>query len=181
MHLRLTTALAGVLWAVFGVCAMLTPLGRHTAHDAGRGYDVVVDRVLYTLYALPGALAVLLSAAALLGIASGAGRLLGAVAAALGAVALGGVAAAFDPLFMGPQILGTLALGAAACAASRGLSGGASHGLLALGLAGVASLGLWPLVWAVELLPPAGGALMLALFGLGWAAVGRGAPSARAA
>ena len=44
--------------------------------------------------------------------------------------------------------------------------------LLALGLLGLFLLPLWPLVFAGEVVPEAGGAGIIALFGLGWVLVG---------
>jgi hypothetical protein len=80
-------------------------------------------------------------------------------------------------LFTGPRIFGTLALSGATLLAgmeirrSSAMSGWGTE-LVALGLLGLFLLPLWPLVNAIELIPEAAGAAVIALFGLGWVLTG---------
>jgi hypothetical protein len=99
------------------------------------------------------------------------------VAVALAFLSLGGVIALFDPVFTAGRIFGTLALGVAAfltgVAARRGgAARGSAVALLALGLLGMFLLPLWPLPDAVQWVPEAAGAALIALFGPGWATLG---------
>lgn len=171
----------GLLWAPYGVFEMLEPWGAAKVYREDVGYALVTDALLFVTYSLPGALALLLTSSGLLGILAllrpPAGRILAYAALALAALSLAGVVALFDPVFTAARIFGTLALGAAAVLASLGARrAGAGSGwtlaLLALGLLGLFLLPLWPLVYAVEWLPEAGGAALIALFGTGWVGLG---------
>ncbi|MFN2383892.1 MAG: hypothetical protein ABR559_06465 [Gemmatimonadota bacterium] len=195
----------GLLWASYGVFEMLEPWGVDTVYRDDVGYALVTDTSLFVAYSLPGSLALLLTALGLLGVLARLGllgvlarlglpaartgrigRLLAYVALALGALSLVGVVVAFDPLFTAGRIFGTLALGAATVVAGRAARGaGAPPGwvaaLLLLGLLGLFLLPLWPLVYAVQLLPAGAGAACIALFGLGWVALGPALWSGRGA
>ena len=103
--------------------------------------------------------------------------MLGYVSLVLGGLSLAGVIAGFDPLFTGPRIFGTMTLGAATLLAgitSRRASTVSITGanLVGLGLLSLFLFPLWPLVYAVELVPAGLGATIIAAFGLGWAAIG---------
>ena len=175
-RLALAAVAGGLLWIPYGVLELLEPLGADTAWSDARAYDVVVDRGLFVLYGAPGALALVLSAmAAMIAVRRvGGGRAAQAcawAAIALGVVSAAGLAIALDPLFTGPRILGTLVLGASRCLAAFA-SGRVDRRLLGLGAAARAMLALWPAVYAVEVLPATLGALLIALFGIAWAAWG---------
>ena len=194
-----STALArwgGLLWAPYGVFEMLEPWGVDTVYRDDMGYALVTDTRLFVAYSLPGSLALLVTALGLLGVLARLrlpaartgriGRRLAYVALALGALSLLGVSVAFDPLFTAARIFGTLALGAATILAGLAARGaGASPGwvaaLLLLGLTGLFLLPLWPLVYAVQLLPTGAGAACIALFGLGWMVLGSALWSGRGA
>lgn len=153
----------GLLWIAYGPLELLEPFGADTRYDEAKGYDVVTDRAAWTLTSATGAVALLLTALA-------ARRLLAsrlAVAAAvLGGVALLATAVGFDPLFTGPRILGTALLAFTLLRAPQGRIAG-------LGALGLLLLPLWPLVFAVEVVPPALGAALFAAWGAGWVLVGR--------
>lgn len=183
----LAAILGGLLWVPYGVFEMIEPWGMDTVYRDEMGYSAIVDRRLFIAYSLPGSLALLLTALGLRGIDArhrlsatrigGIGRILAYVALALGVLSLAGVGALFDPLFTAGRIFGTLALGAAAAlagiAARRvGAPPGWVAALLLLGLLGLLLLPLWPLVYAVGLLPAGAGAAFIVLFGLGWVALG---------
>ena len=185
----LAAALGGLLWMPYGVFEMTQPWGDDTVYRDDRGYEVVTDALLYHLYSLPGSAALMLTALGLLGAfrlrglpAGRAGRvgvLLAYAALALAVLSAAGVVVRFDPVFTGPRILGTLALGggtllAGVAARRTGAAASWTTALQALGLLGLVLLPLWPLVYAVELVPEAGGAAVIALFGLGWVLVGYG-------
>ena len=186
----------GLLWVPYGVFEMLEPWGTDTVYRDDVGYSLITDTRLFVAYSLPGSLALLLTVLGLLGILAGLrlsaarsgriGRLLAYVALALGALSLFGVVATFDPLFTAGRIFGTLALGAATVVAGLAARGaGAPPGwvaaLLLLGLLGLFLLPLWPLVYAVQLLPAGAGAACIALFGLGWVVLGSALWSRRGA
>ena len=122
----------------------------------------------------------ILTATALLGVlrllqqqwGTAVGRLVGWLAVALGVISLVGLAIPFDPLFTGPRILGTLLLGLATVLGATAARGGSRTYLAVLGLTGLALMPLWPLVYAVNVVPAGVGAALIALFGLGWAALG---------
>ena len=179
--------LGGLLWVPFGVFVMLEPWGAASIYREDLGYGLITDILLFRAYILPGGLALLLSAVGLLGIFAflgptagrgrTSGRLLACVALALAVLSLAGLVALFEPMSAVGQTLGSLALGAATFLAGRGArAAGAARdwtlGLMTLSLAGLLLLPLWPLVYAVELVPPAAGAAFIGLFGLGWVALG---------
>jgi hypothetical protein len=175
-RLALAAVAGGLLWIPYGVLELVEPFGADTAWSDTRAYDVVVDRGLFVLYGAPGTLALVLSAVAALAAVRrvGGGRAARAcarAALALGLVSGAGLAVALDPLFTGPRILGTVALGAALCLAAFA-PGRLDRRLLGLGAAAMAMLALWPAVYAFELLPATLGALLVALFGVAWAAWG---------
>ena len=179
--------LGGALWVPYGVFEMLEPWGTDTVYREDVGYSLITSAPLFVAYSLPGALALLLTSLGLLGVlallgppagrARTGGRILAYAALALAALSLVGVVALFDPVFTAARIFGSLALGAAAVLAGLGArrasaGPGWTLALLALGLLGLFLLPLWPLVYAVELLPAVAGAAFIALFGLGWVALG---------
>ena len=184
----------GLLWAPYGVFEMLEPWGTDTVYRDDVGYSLVTDMRLFVAYSLPGSLALLLTALGLLGVlarlrlpatrAGRIGRILAGVALALGVLSLVGVIVAFDPLFTTGRIFGTLTLGAATLLVGvdmrrAGTAPGWAGALLALGCLGLFLLPLWPLVYAVQLLPPGAGAAFIGLFGLGWVALGYALRSGR--
>jgi hypothetical protein len=59
----------GVLWALFGVFEMLEPLGAAKVYVESLGYERVTRPPVFQLYQLPGALALALMALALIGVA----------------------------------------------------------------------------------------------------------------
>ena len=169
----------GALWAVYGVFEMLKPWGVAEVYRPDLGYELITDRALYTLYGLPGTAALVLGGLGVRALARGrAGRLVALGRSfAYGSVAAGvlsgvGLAIGSAPLFFGPIALGMLVLGAAACFASAGARGPDRVVLLLTGALGLFTLALRPLVYAVGVIPPAGGAAAIALFGLGWVALG---------
>lgn len=186
-RLGAAAALGGLLWVIYGVFEMLQPWGDDTVYRDDRGYEVVTATLLYWLYSLPGSLALLLTALGLLGVVAllrlpvgrpgRAGRVLAYAALALAVLSLVGLAVRFDPLFTAPRIFGTLALGVATLlvgidAGRAGMARKWAVALLVLGLLGVFLLPLWPLVYALEVVPEGGGAGVIALFGLSWVLVG---------
>jgi hypothetical protein len=185
----------GLLWVPYGVLEMLEPGGADVVYRPELGYSLVVDAARFVAYSLPGALALLLTAVGLLGVFAllgppagrpgASGRVLAYVALALGVLSLAGVAALFDPVFTAGRVFGSLALGAATLLAGfgarrAGTSPGWTLGHVALGVMGLLLLPLWPLVYAVGPVSPAAGAAVIALFGLGWVALGYTLWSARA-
>jgi hypothetical protein len=95
----------------------------------------------------------------------------------LGLISLVGVVLVFDPVFTAGRIIGTLSLGGAALLASvAARRGGAAiawvWALFLLGALGVFLLPLWPLVYALGWFPEEAGAMVIALFGIGWMWVG---------
>ena len=183
----LAAIVGGLLWAPYGIFEMLEPWGAATVYREDVGYELITDPPLFVAYSLPGALALMLTSLGLLGVlallgppagrARTGGRILASAALALAALSLAGVVALFDPVFTAARIFGTLALGAAAVLASLGArrasaGSGWTLALLALGLLGLFLLPLWPLVYAVGLVPAAGGAAFIVLFGLGWVGLG---------
>ena len=171
----------GLLWLPYGVLELLEPWGQDVRYDQSLGYDVVLDRQLFTLYSLPGALAVILCAVALLdlqqrmGVASRGARGTAAAAAALGAISLLGVVLGFDPAFTGGRIVGTLVLGAAVLLTATRAGRPWRARLVALGILAMFLLPVWPLVFAVGWLSPSVGAAALGLHGAAWFAVGAAA------
>lgn len=179
--------LGGALWVPYGVFAMLEPWGADVVYRDDVGYSVITNTSLFVTYSLPGSLALLLTSLAMLGVlalfGTSAGRIgrialvLTYVALALSVLSLAGVILLFDPLFTSGRIFGSLVLGTATFLAgvdarrSR-LAPGWTVALIALGLAGLFLFPLWPLVYAVQWLSEGAGAVVVALFGLGWLVTG---------
>ncbi len=180
----LLLVVGGLLWLPYGIFEFLSPWGVDAVYDDGRGYEVVTDRLVFTVYTAPGAAALLLTALGALGLvgrlrAGGRSRrftvLVLWLAVAASVVSLIGVATAWDPMATGGRIGGSLLLGigtvAAAAASARdplapvALLGG-------LGALGLFLLPLWPLVYAVDVVPPIGAVCVLGTFGLGWVVLG---------
>ncbi|CAA9481092.1 MAG: hypothetical protein AVDCRST_MAG69-777 [uncultured Solirubrobacteraceae bacterium] len=177
---------AGLLWFLYGWFELATPFGVDTVYDDRRGFEVVVDRALFALYSLAGACALGAAAATVLRLASRSpadrarsARALAHLALVAALVAATGAAVGFVPLFFAPQTLGTPILGAATWLAA-GLAENETRRLhlRCLAVAAVALLGLWPAVWAIEVLLPAAGAALIGCFGLGWAALAPAAAQA---
>ena len=184
----LAAMLGGALWIPYGIFEMLEPWGADVAYRDDVGYSVIIDASLFVAYSMPGSLAVLLTSLGLLGVltllrVSAAGRsgrsalILVYVALALSILSLAGVIAQFDPLFTVGRVFGSLALGTAALLVGIGalrsrMAPGWTLTLLYLGLAGLFLFPLWPLVYALEWVPQAGGAAFMVLYGLGWMVLG---------
>ena len=184
----LAAMLGGALWIPYGIFEMLEPWGADVAYRDDVGYSVITDASLFVAYSMPGSLAVLLTSLGLLGVlillrVSAAGRsgrsalILVYVALALSILSLAGVIAQFDPLFTVGRVFGSLALGTAALLVGIGalrsrMAPGWTLTLLYLGLAGLFLFPLWPLVYALEWVPQAGGAAFMVLYGLGWMVLG---------
>lgn len=173
--------LGGLAYLPFGVAEFVRPWGSATSYDASRAYDVVVDRSLYWWSALPGSLGLLLTATGLVALLSPlpAGRrrtvtrVLAGLSVALGAASLLGVVVAFDPVTTGCRILGFLVMGAASAVSARVVTDPVSRRLLvALAVAGLLLVAVWPLVYAVQILPATGAAAVFVLYGAGWAWLG---------
>lgn len=58
----------GALWIVYGVFLMLEPWGPAEVYREDLGYQLVTNQPLYWVYAVPGSLALGLTALALLGL-----------------------------------------------------------------------------------------------------------------
>ena len=183
----LTAMLGGALWVPYGIFEMLEPWGADVAYRDDVGYSVITDASLFVAYSMPGGLAVLLTSLGLLGVFArlGAsvgpidrlGTILAYVAVALAVLGLAGVIALFDPLFTVGRVFGTLALGTATllagvAALKSRTAPGWTLALLSLGFAGLLLFPLWPLVYALQWVPPAAGAAFMVLFGLGWMVLG---------
>lgn len=174
-------ALGGLLYVPFGLTEFVRPWGSPVRYDSERAYDVVVDRSLYWWSAAPGSLALALTAAGTVLLLRRAPRsracswALGLAAAAclLGVVSCAGVAASFDPVGTGMRMLGFLAIGSATTFAARALPVEVAPARL---VGAVAALGLflvplWPLVYAVEVVPAPLAAGWFALYGVVWASL----------
>ena len=183
---RLLLALGGVLWLPVGVLEFVQPWGSPVRYDEEHAYDVVVERPLYWVSAAPGSVALALTGLGLLGAVlgspAGARAVRPALAGAgamvlLGAAGVAGVLLSFDPVATGTRMLGLLVTGAACATAllacrSQEPRTGVRRTLAALaGLAPFVFL-LWPLVYAVELMPAAGAAAVTPVFGLAWVFLG---------
>ncbi len=188
--------LGGVLWVPYGVFEMLEPWGPDVVYRDELGYAQVIDAPRFVAYSLPGSLALLLTSLGLLGILAQLRlptRRVGRIARVLAYAALGlailstaGVIVQVDPLFTGGRVFGSLALGAATLLAAvdvrrDGEAPGWTLTLMVLGLIGLLLLPLWPLVYALQWVPRGGGAVLIALYGLGWVAVGSSLWSTRRA
>jgi len=192
----LAAVLGGLLWLPHAVFEMLEPWGPATEYRDDLQYQLILDTPLFVAYSLPGALALLLTSIAL-SLLTGALRLpvdgvgrvgviLARIAAGLAVLSLAGIAVLFAPLFVGGLVIGSLALAAGTLmlgitASEPTGSGLWSIDMLLLGLLGLLMLPLRPLVYAAGLVPNWAGAAIIALFGLGWTALGlalaaRGAP-----
>ncbi len=184
--LAVLLTLSGLLWAVHGTLTMLKPWGEESRYSESRGYSLVVDQSAFLAYNTPGAAALLLSALALLALRvrvlpertarpplAKAGTVLIVLAALLGAGSVVGVAVLSDPVFTATRVAGALLLGigAAAIASAAADTGSAwSRWLLVVGLLALGLMPLWPLVYAVTVLPEWGGAVYFAVFGATWLA-----------
>jgi len=183
----LAAMVGGALWVPYGVFEMLEPWGVDTVYSDDVGYSLITNTSLFVTYSLPGSLALLLTSLGLLGVVARlglrAGRIarigliLTYVAVALAILSLAGVIVLFDPLFTSGRVFGSLALGIATFlvgvdAPRRRAAQGWTAALMALGLAGIFLFPLWPLVYALMWVPEIAGAAFIALFGLGWLAVG---------
>jgi hypothetical protein len=131
-------------------------------------------------YNAPGAAALLLTALATLALGrarvprkprtQAAGTVAVALAAALGIVSAVGVAVMFDPVFTAARVAGSLVLGVGAVLLAIGnpLRDSSMGWLAAAGVLSLGLLPLWPLVYAVKLMPEWGGAAYFGAFGLAW-------------
>ncbi len=179
--------LGGAFWAPYGIFTMLNPWGTDVVYRDDVGYSVITNTPLFVAYSLSGSLAVLLTSLGMIGVLARLGvsggpigrtaLILTYVALALSILSLTGVIVLFDPLFTTGRIFGSLALGTATFLVGvetrRGhTASGWTVALLTLGLAGIFLLPLWPLVYALQWVPEGAGAVFIALFGLGWLAVG---------
>lgn len=183
-RISLPAILGGMLWIPYGIFEMLQPWGPDTEYREDIGYEIVINDVLYRLYSLPGSMALLLTSIALAGIhrlsdrdSMRISRVLTYTAATLGVLSATGVISRFDPLFTAPRIFGTMVLGLAMLLTGMRLPRAdptsANHIVfMALGLLGLFLFPLWPLVHAVEIIPEWLGAVIIALFGLGWMLAG---------
>ena len=179
--------LGGLLWAPYGFFEMLEPWGAAKIYQGQFQGEVVTNTPLFLIYSLPGSLALLLTALGLLGVirsgglpASRLGKggvVLAYLAAGLGVLSALGVVTQFVPLFVASLVFGSLFLGAASLvvgidARRAGAASRWTVALVILGMMGLFLFSLRPLVYALEWLPEAAGAAFMALFGLGWAALG---------
>lgn len=177
-------ALGGILWAVYGALTMLTPWGEEVRYSEDRGYSIVTDDSLFVGYNGPGAAALLLTTVAMLALAgrlgTGPRRAAAAstvclwIAVVLAMLTAVGVVILSDPLFTAGRVFGAFFLGLAmvllgwATAPDGSASGRwiATTGALMVGL-----LPLWPLVYAVRVVPAWGGAAYFGVLGLACLAV----------
>lgn len=174
----------------FGVLEFVRPWGNPVQYDEQRAYDVVVDPLLYRLSATPGSIALTLTGLGLLALVLGsppAARVrrpavvgAGAVVV-LGAASTVGVLVLFDPAATGMRMLGLLVTGAACGLALAALDpqrsrAGVAGTLLALAVLSPFVFALWPLVYAVELMPTSGAAFVVAVFGAVWVRLAAAAP-----
>ncbi len=179
----------GLLWIPYGVFEFIQPWGEDVKYDEERAYDVVVDRGLFTLYSAPGALALVMTALAALALITlwrlpeyrwgRAARVAAVGAVGLGVVATTGVAVGFDPASTGGRILGSVVLGislttAAAAVRHSGSTPVDARALVGLGAFAVGMMLLWPLVYAVQVLPAAAAAVVIGVFGVLWVRLGLG-------
>ena len=183
----LAAVTGGLLWVGYGLLAMLRPLGIDVVYREELGYSVVVAVPVFVAYNLPGSIALVLTSIGLLGITPNAvrrdqpmeraTRWLAYVAVALGVISLASVVLLVDPVFTTARIFGTLALGAATVtAAVAARQSGADTAWVALlgvlGILGLLLFPLWPLVYMLTWFTETIGALVFAVFGIGWLVVG---------
>lgn len=174
----------GALWIAYGIFEFLKPLGEGTGpYRPDLGYELVADPLRYVIYGAAGGFALVLTALALVrhsprvGGLVRIGRVLAYVAGALGALALVGVISQVVPLFFGSLVAGSLLLGLATFVVGLATIGdraatAQARLLISTGVVGILTLPLRPLVYAVTVVPHVGGALVIALFGLGWIGLG---------
>lgn len=174
----------GALWIAYGIFEFLKPLGEGTGpYRPDLGYELVADPLRYVIYGAAGGFALVLTALALIGHSTPGrglvrlGRVLAYVAGALGALALVGVISQVVPLFFGSLVAGSLLLGLATFAVGVATVGARvataqARLLVATGVLGILTLPLRPLVYAVTVVPRVGGAMVIALFGIGWIGLG---------
>lgn len=184
-------AAGGVLWIVHGYFRNMTPQGPDVVWREDLGYSPIVSTELFLLYNLPGVFALLLTAWAALSYLATlntahtglkrTAQILALLAAVFGLIATAGQIVLFDPLTFGSISFGTPTLGLAIFLTGLAVasdSRGQEHprvlgpGLMLLGAIGLFILPLRPLMYALELLPLAFGALVFALFGAGWVVLG---------
>lgn len=173
----------GVLWGVHGPLTMLQPWGEEVRFSESRGYSVVVDDALFVLYNGPGAAGLLLTALGVLALRrrlrsrrphlAALGTVSTRIAIAFGLVSVLGVVALFDPVFTAARVLGALLLGLGCVCLAVGVRGDTPPGrwptwLAATGALSLGLLPLWPLVYAVEVLPEWAGAAYFGVFALAW-------------
>lgn len=182
-RLALSALVGGALWIPYGIFEMLEPWGPGKVYREDLGYELVTDSLLYVVYSLPGSIALILTAIALLSLGSSgrrvarAGRILASVAGAIGALSTVGVIVQFVPLFFTGLTFGSLFLAVGAVTLGIDAGGGRTSLawpslLIATGVLGVLTLPLRPLVYALALVPNVVGAGLIGLFGLGWVAFG---------
>lgn len=177
------TSVGGMLWALYGFLAMLTPWGAEVVYQEAQGYSVVLHGGLFVLYSLPGGLALVLTSWGLIQITAHLRQpskridkltlALAFVATFLGLASVVGVILQLDPLFSAARIFGTLVLGlATTMAAVMAHRAPADRGWVVVfaltGLLGLSLFPLWPLVYAFAFVTMLEGALIIALFGVGW-------------
>ena len=177
----------GVLWSAYSVFEMLAPWGVASVYQDDLGYDRMLNVRLFQTYVLPGTVAVMLLSCGLLGLiarwqlpatrTTRVARMLAYVALGCGSVGVVGGLLPLAPLALGGAMLGSIVVGFATflvALASRDAPVGRAErvAVLVVGVLGLMLMPLRPLVNALDLLAPSAGALVLALFGLGWAGIG---------
>ncbi len=181
----LGAAIGGILWTVYGAFLMLEPWGVAEVYKEDLGYQLVTNRPLYWIYTLPGGLALMLTALALLGIrreyglprgrVGKLGLVLTYLTLGLALLSLVGGVTLIAPLSFAGRAFGTLALGAATFLIGLDLPSAkkaSKTALLVLGGMGLLLLPLLPLVFAVALITTSMAAVFFAVFGLGWSVMG---------
>ncbi len=183
-------ALGGALWYLYGL-SLMEPMGAAVVWREELRYTQILQTGLWVLYSLPGILAVVLTAGAGLvalpawaSAAGGrwlrqAGRALLVAALGFAALAVLGLAVRLDAPVTGGLSFGTVALGTGMLLGGLGLRRAATGQqgtvpalMIAVGLLGVLSLLMWPLLYALRLLPVYMALIVYAVFGLSWAVLG---------